>query len=415
MVGWVVGILVGAWIVLYGLPDVVVHHLQIGGFFGARDSHRLGLTFDDGPGPDTPAILDHLAAAGVRATFFLVAERARAHPALVQRLLAEGHEVGLHARRHVSAFVQAPWTSFREVARGLQEIEAVSGVRPRFFRPPWGHVNLGTWLAMRHFGLVPVFWQIAPDDWKTDRTAARIAQYVVQMAQPGVVAVLHDAGGDRRPTAEALPALIAGVRALGMEPGRVGDLPRDPSYLRLAWTWWEIRFTRGWDIDSVPSARGGDPVLRVGRIRYRGRRLAWDAMSLAPGDALGEIHFGNPALSQLSGGSTGALKAFHRVLSGCYDLAQFVRTRPKYDDVVAFGGITLLDAQAALERLGFHRFPVTGWKKWSMWIYLMVLMAMYHRAGWSTLRRFFRLRPVFVVMSRQELMDRYGNPRTKRA
>ena len=61
----------------------------------------VGLTFDDGPDPDvTPAVLDVLAAAGVRSTFFVLTDRAARHPDLVRRAVREGHEIGLHGPDH---------------------------------------------------------------------------------------------------------------------------------------------------------------------------------------------------------------------------------------------------------------------------------------------------------------------------
>lgn len=410
--GWVFGAVVLLWVLIYLIPDLLFHHFQWGAFSGSRETSQVALTFDDGPGDDTPALLDVLRAENVRATFFIIVERARQNPAIVRRMMDEGHEVGLHMNRHVSAYALSPWGSFREIQRGLNHTASITGVRPKLFRPPWGHVNLGTWLAVRHFGLVPVFWNIAPDDWRDNRTSDVIARYVVDLAQPGTVVVLHDAGGARQRTVQALPHMVAGLRALGLNPTIVSEISEDSSILRRVWTWWEIRFTRGWKIQSVPNSSGGEPYLRMGRIAYRGAPvLLANGQTLRRGDPMGEIHFGNPALAQVSGRATSALRVLHGVMTGLADLNQWLKGHPEYADISAIGGVTLLDAARAIERLGFVHVPVRGWTKWSMWIYLSILMAVYHRDGWRTLRRFRRLRPVLLIMDMQTLTTRYGQPR----
>ncbi len=407
-------VIVGLWLVLYLIPDLLFHHLQLGSFAGSREQARVALTFDDGPGQDTGDVLEVLQSLGVKATFFVIAERAQAQSALIQRMVSDGHELGVHMDRHVSAFLLWPWQSYRMVRRGLDSLERLTGQRPKLFRPPWGHMNLGTWLAVRRFGLMPVYWDIAPDDWKPEHSSAYVSHYVVQMAQPGTVVVLHDAGGPRDRTVAALPTMIAGLRSLGLEPSSVGSLQRDPSLLRRVWTWWEIRFTRGWDIETIPNSLGGEPYLRIGHIRYRGRPVdLGGGVVLTRGDAMGEIHFGNPALSQLSGQAVSGLRALHGILAAMGDLARWMEVNPGYQDVRAVGGVTLLDAARAIEKLGFRREPVHGWTKWSMWIYLVFLMAIYHRDGWKTLRRFRHLKPVMVLIERQEFVERYSRPRNR--
>lgn len=403
--GWGLVVIVGLWVLVYLLPDVIFHHLQWGAYFGSRHDPRLGLTFDDGPGLDTPDILTVLESLGVTATFFIVTARAQEYPEVVQRMVDHHMEIGLHMTEHVSAYLLWPWQSFSLVQRGLHDIESLTGRRPSFIRPPWGHVNLGTWMAIRRFKLTPVFWDIAPDDWREDHSSEFISHYVTQLAQPGAVVVLHDAGGSRQRTCAALKPMIEGVRALGLEPSAVGVIGRDASWLRRLWSWWELRFTRAWHIESIPNRAGGEPFLRIGRARYRGPRITLDGLVVESGDAMGEIHFGNPALSQ----TQSSLRAYHGVMMALRDLADWLKAHEEYRDIRVVGGITLLDAAHAIDKLGFHHVPVRGWQKWSMWIYLTVLMAIYHRDGWRTLKRFFDLRPVLIVMSRDDLYNRYLN------
>lgn len=412
---WIAGAIIFLWLAVYLIPDVLFHHLQLGAFAGSRETPHVAITFDDGPGSDTGDVLDALQSLDVRSTFFVVSERALANPGAIDRMIEAGHEVGLHMKRHVSAFLTTPWRSYREVREGLDQVAKLTGQRPTLFRPPWGHMNLGTWLAVRQFRLTPVFWNIAPDDWRPDRAPEWMSRYVVQLAQPGTVVVMHDAGGSRQRTVESLPGMVAGLREVGLLPTTVSQLTRDRSFLRRVWTWWEIRFTRGWNIHTIPNSAGGEPILRIGHIAYRGRPTTLaDGTWLSRGDPMGEIHFGNPALSQFSGQRASGLRAMHGVMSAMTDLSQWLKAHPAYHDVKAVGGVTLLDAARTIERLGFQRVAVHGWTKWSMWFYLIVLMSIYHRDGWKTLRRFRHLEPVMVLMDVKTLDARYGTPRTPR-
>jgi peptidoglycan/xylan/chitin deacetylase (PgdA/CDA1 family) len=124
----------------------------------ARHPGRLALTFDDGPHPvSTPRILEALASHGATATFFVLADRCQAHPELVRAMLAGGHEVALHGRRH------DPWLTTRSPARGAAEIRealeilATLGARARRFRPPFGAVSPRLFEAARLAG-VEVTW-----------------------------------------------------------------------------------------------------------------------------------------------------------------------------------------------------------------------------------------------------------------
>ncbi len=396
------------WLVTYAIPDLIWHHAQWRGFQGSRDSRKLALTFDDGPGPFTTRVLDALEEGEARATFFMIVEAAERNPDIVRRVLDAGHEVGLHGVQHRSMYLLTPWTSIGAIHHGVRRLTLVTGKRPLYYRPPWGHMNLFTWWACRREHLIPVFWTIAPNDWDPRQDAPRIARHITQCALPGGVVVLHDAGGDRTRTIEALKLTIPALRKLNLTLSTLGEIPRDRSELRRIWTWWETRFTKAWDVDTVPSSSGGDPVLRLGRKVYRGPLVTFnDGKRLRAPAILGEIHFGNATLSQLSKTATGGLRAFHAVLKSLSDVADLVENDPKYRDIEAIGGITLLDASSAIEKLGFRRIAIRGWQKWSMWVYLTWLMAIYHHDGWRTWRRFFRLQPVFLLMSRQELQKRY--------
>lgn len=154
---------------------------------------EIVLTFDDGPDPEgTPAVLDALAAHGATATFFVLLTRARRHPELVARVLAEGHEVGLHGVDHrpLAAF---PYAEARaRTASAAHELAALTGTPVRWFRPPYGAQTPVTWLAVRRAGLVPVMWGPTTWDWRDVPQDERVRK-ALQGARAGAVVLAHDA------------------------------------------------------------------------------------------------------------------------------------------------------------------------------------------------------------------------------
>jgi len=395
----------------YLLPDVLAHLLQWGAFAGSAQSHRVALTFDDGPGPDTPRILESLRAAGAQATFFVLAEAALQAPELIRQMVAEGHEVALHGWSHRSSWLLTPWGSVRQLLQGRAVLRQITGLAPRWYRPPWGQHNLATWVAPGLLGMRRALWSVAPDDWRADRTPEAIARHVLRHALPGAVVVLHDGGGDRSRTAAALPAILKGLRALALEPVRLSDLPEERSWVHRVWNWWEEVFTGRWGIDTIPASDGGPPVLRVGVAQFPGPALPDGAGGvIAPGAPLAELHFHNVTLGDDSARPTRAVHAWHRVYRAMGDAARLLRRDPRFRHCRVVGGITLLDAAAPIARLGFRRLPARGFRMWFMRLYLVFLMAIFHRQGFRVLRRLPRLKPVGVWMPLPEFLERFDPP-----
>jgi peptidoglycan/xylan/chitin deacetylase (PgdA/CDA1 family) len=179
------------------------------------------LTFDDGPGWDaTPQVLVALGRLGVKATFFLLgAEVARA-PELARRIADEGHELGLHGFAH-SRFDELSANQAREdLERGARSIETATGVRPRWFRPPYGRLSVSSHEVCLSMGFEIVYWSAWGLDWEDIRFDA-ISAEVESSLEPGAIVLLHDNArfGRRRsalPTARALPAIVHHGRELGL-------------------------------------------------------------------------------------------------------------------------------------------------------------------------------------------------------
>jgi peptidoglycan/xylan/chitin deacetylase (PgdA/CDA1 family) len=172
---------------------------------GRRDLPEVALTFDDGPGPDTPAVLDALERAGVRATFFVLGRAAEAHPDLVRETARRGHLVALHGHTHRLLERASAATVRGEVDRSAAAVRA-AGVEPApFFRAPHGFKGPALRRVMRERGLVLAAWTRGV--WDTDRPGAEaIVRRACARMRGGEILLLHDACGDAPPGAPPAPA-----------------------------------------------------------------------------------------------------------------------------------------------------------------------------------------------------------------
>jgi peptidoglycan/xylan/chitin deacetylase (PgdA/CDA1 family) len=171
-------------------------------------------------------VLDVLRRAGVRATFFLVGERAARAPDVVRRMVAEGHEVGSHSWSHRCLWLCGPRATWEEIRRAHEGLAGLAGAPPRHFRPPWGMVNAALFPALRRAGERCVFWTIQPEG-RRPVPAGRQVAHVLDHARPGAIVDLHDAEGTRRAPArllQALPILVEGLRERGYALTTVADL-----------------------------------------------------------------------------------------------------------------------------------------------------------------------------------------------
>jgi len=187
------------------------------------------LSFDDGPGPSTGRILDELARAGVKATFCEVGQKVAENPAVVQRVVAEGHTLCNHSWDHHSPFdALAPSDIDAEIGQTQQAMATAAGTTARYFRAPGGRFGAPdgqVLLACQRARTIPLAWGVDSLDWKKPGIAA-IVSTVLSTVTPGAVILLHDGGGDdRAQTIAALPGIISGLQAAGYT---LAALPADP-------------------------------------------------------------------------------------------------------------------------------------------------------------------------------------------
>ena len=188
-------------------------------------THRplVALTFDDGPHPvHTPRVLDILRRADARATFFLIGERAEAHPALVARIRAEGHEVGNHYMTKAHTYRHPD----EEFLAGLDRTERAAGIAgPRkLFRPPGGITSPRHLRLARERGYTCVLGSAYPYDGARQPPTAYIEWLVEKNLAPGAIVILHDGIADPARSIAALPRILAAGRERGLQFVGVGTL-----------------------------------------------------------------------------------------------------------------------------------------------------------------------------------------------
>lgn len=175
------------------------------------DKRELVLTFDDGPDKVyTEALLAILARYDVPAVFFVVGNKALKYHQVVDKIVAQGHQLGIHSLNHDNGLWLAPWQQKKDMLY-CRAIMAGHGWPARYYRPPWGLANL-TALYMAHkLGYEVLYWSVMAQDWDNGNDAAEIVRRLEARVHNGAVICLHDSGegtgGDEGAAAHTLAAL----------------------------------------------------------------------------------------------------------------------------------------------------------------------------------------------------------------
>ncbi|MER5949176.1 glycosyltransferase [Streptomyces sp. NPDC001904] len=184
--------------------------------------HKLVLTFDDGPDPEwTPKVLDVLKKHDAHAVFFVTGTMASRYPELVQRMVAEGHEVGLHTFNHPDLSYQSTKRIDWELSTNQLALEGAAGVRTSLFRPPYSSfadaMDDKSWPVTKYIGsrgYLTVVNNTDSEDWKRPGV-----DEIIRRATPhggkGAIVLMHDSGGDRSQTVAALDRFLPGLQHEG--------------------------------------------------------------------------------------------------------------------------------------------------------------------------------------------------------
>ncbi|MES5823652.1 glycosyltransferase [Streptomyces sp. RG80] len=186
--------------------------------------HRLVLTFDDGPDPEwTPKVLDVLKEHDAHAVFFVTGTMASRYPDLVRRMVEEGHEVGLHTFNHPDLSYQSKKRIDWELSQNQLAITGAAGIRTSLFRPPYSSfadaMDNKSWPVTDYIGTrgyITVVNNTDSEDWRKPGV-----EEIIRNATPkggkGAIVLMHDSGGDRHQTVQALDRFLPELKSQGYE------------------------------------------------------------------------------------------------------------------------------------------------------------------------------------------------------
>lgn len=209
------------------LPQLRLKYPQFFRLNGSVRESKIALTFDDGPDNKyTPAILDILHKYNVKATFFVLGVRAQANPAIIKRIVNEGHAIGNHSYNHANPDKITEAQFEKQFTHTQDILLKLIGYEPKLIRTPYGALqeNQLRWAAKN--GLIAVNWDIDSLDWK-ELNSSQILANILKHTHRGAIVLQHSAGGENQNlsgTVKALPVLIEQLRKQGFKLVTVPEL-----------------------------------------------------------------------------------------------------------------------------------------------------------------------------------------------
>ncbi|MGG6310008.1 polysaccharide deacetylase family protein [Paenibacillus macerans] len=186
----------------------------------------IALTFDDGPdGKQTPKILSILEQYGAKATFFVVGDRVKRFPEIVQMELAKGHEIGNHSFHHPAFNRVTQSVVLEELTQTQEAVQEITGKTPVLFRPPGGYYNERIVELSKHNHLQMILWSWHQDtkDWASPGVYS-IVRKVLNNARNGDIILMHDYVHNSTQTAEALKVILPDLKSRGYTFVTVSEL-----------------------------------------------------------------------------------------------------------------------------------------------------------------------------------------------
>lgn len=205
--------------------------------FGGLESKKIAFTFDDGPDPTfTPQVLNILSEKNVKGTFFVLGKQAALYPEIVERIYKEGHTIGNHTFSHSDIKKDNSLTLQVELNSTQRLIEQITGHSTTLLRPPYttdadySEDELQSVFQFQNMGYTMVGSLIDSRDWESKSSDEIVKRVTETNLKNGDIILLHDAGGNRSTTIEALPKIIDTLREKGytfVTPSELVEKNRD--------------------------------------------------------------------------------------------------------------------------------------------------------------------------------------------
>ncbi len=176
----------------------------------------IALTFDDGPSPkNTAQVLAILQKHHVKATFFMIGQMVKYFPQVAKQVAADGDVIGNHTWHHSYRHVDVV-TAANELNTTADIIYQTTGVKTTLFRPPGGFLNNGLADYAKSQKYTLIMWsEVSGDAERPSPQVSKMVNNVLKNAKPGAIVLMHDGGGNRSRTVQALPQIIDGLKAQG--------------------------------------------------------------------------------------------------------------------------------------------------------------------------------------------------------
>lgn len=422
---WFIMIALGIYTII---PTLLVRLFGLGVYKEGRADRCIFLTFDDGPDPQyTPQLLDLLKRYDIRATFFVLGSKARQHPELILRMHEEGHLIGIHNYSHWANALLTPARVRKQIDDAAKEVEAIVGVKPVYYRPPWGVINLFDFLLLKQFRMV--LWSLIVGDWRSSGGAVRIKRRLDSRFKDGAVIVLHDSGRTFGANEDAPAYMLQALQQFLEEMTqrrytflRVDALssPSDNRQLHplgwrrrlpvALWLRWEGLYHTVFDLAPV------DPDNRLLYYRvctYQGNSIALpDGEFIRKGDRVVELHFNNEMILRIAAGTRSMMHLAVQLIRAVQELmpkmTEHIVRQSETNEIKGIYGITMI--YRGPEQFGFTVSDLPrGLFSFSAKLYLRLLLWVIHPQGKRRLEHKKELlTPKIVAISTKELQKRYS-------
>lgn len=201
--------------------EVVARKRELPIYAVDRDDGRIAISFDAAWGGDkTEKILDILDEFGVKTTFFMVDIWTQRFPDLVKEIAARGHEIGNHSATHPKMSTLSREKIRQELDIMADNAQALTGVRPTLFRPPYGDYNNDVVLVAREAGYEPIQWSVDSLDWK-NKGVQPLIDRATSNVKSGDIVLFHN---DSKYILDALPTILKSYREQGFTVVPISEL-----------------------------------------------------------------------------------------------------------------------------------------------------------------------------------------------